>query len=129
MSPDEIKSRFAEMELRLERFLGPVPGRAPIFAGTAAALTSTRDFRPAPNGNPPVKPEAGVTGCTFVAEIHLAFEGQELVVYVQLPGAPDEAISTNALSAAARVAEAAKAAWVEALSDGPAPAKEAADAA
>lgn len=127
MSPDEIKSRLAEMELRLEQLSGPVPGRAPIFAGTAAALTSTSDFRPASNRNPSVKPEAEVTGCTFVAEIHLAFEGQEPVVYVRLPGAPDEAISTNALSAAARVAEAAKAAWIEALSD--APAKEAADAA
>ena len=59
------------------------------------------------------------TGYALVAEIHLAFMEGEPVAFVQLPGIPDKCISPHALSVAARLAEAAKAGWIEALSDVP----------
>jgi len=63
--------------------------------------------------------EVKATGYALVAEIHLAFVEGEPVAFVQLPGIPDKCISPHALSVAARLAEAAKAEWIEALSDVP----------
>ena len=63
--------------------------------------------------------EVKATGYALVAEIHLAFVEGEPVAFVQLPGIPDKCISPHALSVAARLAEAAKAGWIEALSDVP----------
>lgn len=63
--------------------------------------------------------EVKATGYALVAEIHLAFMEGEPVAFVQLPGIPDKCISPHALSVAARLAEAAKAEWIEALSDVP----------